>query len=152
MRSQRGNLKQIKMSNSSDIKVVDLPRIEDPRGNLSFLQYPDHVPFPIERVYWVYDVPGGAERQGHAFRTQREMIIALSGAFDVVLDRGDGTEVRHHLSRSYCGVLVPPMTWRMLDNFSTNAVALVLSSTLYDASDYIEDYEDFIKLVNIGNH
>lgn len=140
------------MSNSSDIKVVDLPRIEDPRGNLSFLQYPDHVPFPIERVYWVYDVPGGAERQGHAFRTQQEMIIALSGSFDVVLDRGDGREIRHHLSRSYYGVCIPPMTWRMLDNFSTNAVALVLSSTLYDASDYIEDYEDFIKLVNIGNH
>ncbi len=139
------------MSNSSDIKIIDLPRIQDPRGNLSFLQYPDQVPFPVERAYWVYDVPGGAERKGHAFRTQHELIIALSGAFDVVLDRGAGV-IRHHLSRSYYGVYVPPMTWRMLDNFSTNAVALVLSSTLYDPADYIEDFDEFMKLVNIGNN
>lgn len=136
------------MSNSSDIRIIDLPKIEDPRGNLSFLQYPDQVPFAVERAYWVYDVPGGAVRQGHAFRRQHELIIALSGSFDVVLNGGSGP-IRHHLSRSYYGVYVPPMTWRMLDNFSTNSVALVLSSTLYDPSDYIEDYEDFIRLVNI---
>ncbi|MCM1504980.1 MAG: FdtA/QdtA family cupin domain-containing protein [Muribaculum sp.] len=139
------------MSKSTDIRIIDLPRIEDPRGNLSFLQYPDQVPFEIERAYWVYDVPGGAERQGHAFRRQHEFIIALSGSFDVVLNRGGGV-VRHHLSRSYYGVYVPPMTWRSLDNFSTNSVALVLSSTEYDPTDYIEDYDDFVRLVNIVNN
>ncbi len=139
------------MSKKSDIEIIDFPRIEDPRGNLSFLQYPDQVPFEIARAYWVYDVPGGAERHGHAFRRQEELIIALSGSFDVVLDRGNGVS-RHHLSRSYYGVYVPPMTWRSLDNFSTNSVALILSSTEYAPSDYIEDYDDFVRLVNIVNN
>ena len=139
------------MSNSSDIKIIDLPKIEDPRGILSFMQYPDQVPFAIKRCYWVYDVPGGAERHGHAFRHQEELIVALSGSFDVVLHNG-ATEERRHLSRSYYGVYVPPMTWRRLDNFSTNSVALILSSTEYDEADYIRDYEELKRLVNIENH
>ena len=119
------------MSNSSDIKIIDLPKIEDPRGNLSFMQYPDQVPFAIKRCYWVYDVPGGAERHGHAFRHQEELIVALSGSFDVVLHNGAPRERRH---------------------LSTNSVALILSSTEYDEADYIRDYEEFKRLVNIENH
>lgn len=124
-------------------QLIDFPKIEDDRGNLSFLQHPAQLPFEIKRVYWVYDVPGGGGRRGHAFREQHEVIVALSGSFDVVLD--DGRKVqRHHLSRSYYGLYVPPMTWRYLDNYSTNSVALVLSSTLYDEADYIRDYDRFL--------
>lgn len=126
----------------SEIKLIELPKVCDPRGNLSFIENGTHLPFDIARVYWIYDVPGDAERFGHAFYTQSEMIVALSGSFDVVLDDG-GEERRFHLARSYYGLLVPPMTWRRLDNFSTNSVAMVLSSTLYDQADYIEDYEQF---------
>lgn len=123
--------------------IIEFPRIRDPRGNLSFLQCPDQLPFKPRRVYWIYDVPGGEVRTGHAFRSQSEVIVALSGSFDVVLHNGS-REVRHHLSRSYYGLYVPPMTWRMLDNFSTNSVALVISSTLYNPDDYIEDYELYL--------
>lgn len=123
-------------------QIIGLPRVRDPRGNLSFIESRQHVPFAVKRVYWLYDVPGGTYRNGHAFRTQDEMIVALSGSFDVVLN--DGTApVRHHLSRSYYGLLVPRMTWRTIDNFSTNSVVLVLSSTRYDAADYIEDFTQY---------
>ena len=126
-------------------RIISLPKIFDPRGNLSFLQNGAQVPFDIARCYWIYDVPGGEKRHGHAFRTQHELIIALSGSFDVVLD--DGTEtVRHHMARSYYALYVPPMTWRELDNFSTNSVALVLSSTLFDESDYIRSREEYLIL------
>ena len=128
--------------------IIHFPKIKDPRGNLSFLQAPDQLPFEPRRVYWIYDVPGGEIRTGHAFRTQSEVIVALSGSFDVVLD--NGREVtRHHLSRSYYGLFVPPMTWRMIDNFSTNSVALVVSSTLYDPGDYIEDHDLYIKELDL---
>lgn len=125
--------------------IIDLPKITDPRGNLSFIQNSDQIPFDIQRTYWIYDVPGGMFRNGHAFRTQHEFIVALSGSFDVVLHDGV-EEKRIHLSRSYYGLYVPPMTWRSIDNFSTNSVAMVLSSTLYDENDYIRDFEEFQKL------
>lgn len=128
-------------------EIIQLPKICDPRGNLSFVESLNHVPFDIKRTYWVYDVPGGKERFGHAFRTQEEFIIALSGSFDVVLSDG-GAETRYHMARSYYGLYVPAMMWRKIDNFSTNSVALVLSSTLYDPADYIEDFEEFKKQKN----
>lgn len=132
----------------SDI-LINFPKIEDPRGNLSFIQYPDFVPFPIMRAYWVYDVPGGESREGHAYHEQQEVIVALSGAFDVMVD--DGAEERCvHLSRSYYGLLIKPGMWRQLTNFSTNSVALILSSTDYYECDYIRDREEFRKFKKEG--
>lgn len=126
------------------VHIIELPTIHDRRGNLSVIESNEDIPFKVERTYWVYDVPGGAHRTGHAFRTQHEFIVALSGSFDVILD--DGKERKHfHLCRSYYGLYVPNMMWRELDNFSTNSVAMVLSSTPYDATDYIEDYEQYLK-------
>lgn len=122
--------------------IVRLPKICDPRGNLSFIENGELLQFDMQRCYWIYDVPGGMKRHGHAFRSQQELIVALAGSFDVVLDDGTGP-VRHHLSRSYYGLYVPPMTWREIDNFSTCSVAMVLSSTTYDPADYIEDFEQF---------
>lgn len=130
------------------VKTIDLPKICDPRGNLSFIEGENHIPFKIERTYWIYDVPGGRTRSGHAFRTQEEFIVALSGSFDVVLNDGKGNEQTYHMARSYYGVYVPPMTWRKIVNFSTNSVAMVLSSTKYDHNDYIEDFEEFKTTVN----
>lgn len=130
------------------VKIIDLPKICDPRGNLSFIEGENHIPFKIERTYWIYDVPGGRTRSGHAFRTQEEFIVALSGSFDVVLNDGKGNEQTYHMARSYYGVYVPPMTWRKNVNFSTNSVAMVLSSTKYDHNDYIEDFEEFKTTVN----
>lgn len=130
----------------SDARIIELPKIEDRRGNLSFIESSHHIPFDIVRTYWIYDVPGGKYRNGHAFKEQCEFIVALSGSFDVVLN--DGTEEkRFHMSRSYYGIYVPPMIWRKIDNFSTNSLALVLSSTLYNAKDYIEDFETYCKSV-----
>ena len=126
-----------------DPQLIELPKICDPRGNLSFIQNGDRLGFDMQRCYWIYDVPGGEVRHGHAFRTQHELIVALAGSFDVVLDNGNGP-VRHHLARSYYGLYVPPMTWRMIDNFSSCSVAMVLSSTTYDPADYIEDFQEFI--------
>ena len=128
-------------------QLIDLPKICDPRGNLSFIESNGHVPFEVKRCYWIYDVPGGMFRNGHAFRTQDELIVALSGSFDVVLNDGAG-EQRYHLARSYYGLYIPHMNWRSIDNFSTNSVALVLSSTLYDENDYIEDFNEFIRQKN----
>lgn len=124
---------------NKEIKIIDLPKVEDERGNLSFIEGLHHLPFAIRRAYWIYDVPGGQMRGSHAFRRQEEFIVALSGSFDVVLDDGHG-ERRIHLCRSYKGVYVPPLTWRTLDNFSTNSLGLVLSSTHYDEEDYIWDF------------
>ncbi len=129
----------------NNVRLIDLPKICDPRGNLSFIQNGTHLPFDIARVYWIYDVPGGKFRDGHAFRTQQEFIVALSGSFDVVLNDGNKV-VRHHLCRSYYGLYVPAMTWREIDNFSTNSVALVLSSTLYDEDDYIRDFNIYKRI------
>jgi oxalate decarboxylase/phosphoglucose isomerase-like protein (cupin superfamily) len=122
--------------------IIDLPKIIDKRGNLSFIEEERHVPFRIARTYWIYDVPGGEMRGGHAYRDNEELIVALSGSFDVVLHDGR-EEHRFHLNRSYYGLYVPKMMWRVLENFSTNSLALVLSSTKYDVNDYIRDFEEF---------
>ncbi|NSW94255.1 MAG: WxcM-like domain-containing protein [Bacteroidales bacterium] len=128
-----------------DPRLIELPRISDPRGNLSFIEEDTHIPFKIKRVYWIYDVPGGEKRGGHAFRETKELIVALSGSFDVVLHDGK-KEYRFHLNRSYYGVYVPEMIWRMLENFSTNSLALIIASTVYSPKDYIRDFDEFIKL------
>jgi hypothetical protein len=124
--------------------IIHLPRFEDPRGNLTYVEQENHIPFKIRRVYWIYDVPGGQTRGGHAFREQQEFIVALSGSFDVVINTGE-EEFRYHLNRSYYGLFVPPGLWRHLDNFSTNSVAMVLSSTTYSAGDYIRDFDEYLQ-------
>ena len=124
------------------VQLSELSTIQDCRGNLSIIESGQSIPFEVARTYWIYDVPGGAHRTGHAFRTQHEFIVALSGSFDVVLDDGKERK-RYHLCRSHHGLYVPNMMWRELDNFSTNSVAMVLSSTLYDANDYIEEYATY---------
>ncbi len=130
-------------------QVIQLPKIYDERGNLSFIEGLNHIPFAIERVYWIYDVPGGEFRGSHAFREQEEFIVALSGSFDVILH--DGKEERkYQLNRSYRGIYVPRMTWRRMENFSTNSLCLVLSSTRYEEEDYIRDFEEFIFLARQG--
>ena len=123
---------------------VSFPKIEDPRGNLTFIEEENHIPFPIKRVYLIYDVPGGQFRGGHAFKEQQEVIIALSGSFDIVVNDGN-TDQTFALNRSYYGLYIPKGLWRHMENFSTNAVAMVISSTLYDKSDYIRDYNTFLE-------
>lgn len=124
--------------------IINLPKIADPRGNLSIIEQFKQIPFEIKRTYWIYDVPGGCDRGGHAYKENQEFIVALSGAFDVVLD--DGKEKKtFSLNRSYNGLYVPKGVWRTMTNFSTNSLALVLSSTEYDVNDYIMDYEEFLK-------
>ncbi len=126
-------------------QFIQLPKFLDARGNLSVIEEFKDIPFKIERTYWIYDVPGGEHRGGHAYKENEEFIVALSGSFDVHLD--DGSEKRtFHLNRSYYGLYVPKGLWREMDNFSTNSLALVLSSTKYDVNDYIRDYEEFVKL------
>ncbi|MEY4703120.1 MAG: hypothetical protein RIR96_1017 [Bacteroidota bacterium] len=125
------------------VRIIDLPKILDERGNLSFLQNEDQLPFSIKRVYWIYDVPGGEQRGGHAYRSMKEVIIALSGSFDVVLFDGK-EEKRFTLNRSYYGLYVPEMIWRSMENFSTNALAFVATNSMYDESEYIRNREQFI--------
>lgn len=132
--------------NINDVKLIELPKFADPRGNLSFVEQNNHMPFEIRRTYWIYDVPGGESRGGHAYKENMEFVIALSGSFDVILDDGVA-EKRISLNRSYYGLLIPKMIWRKMENFSTNSLALVLSSMSYDAQDYIRNYDVFIKLV-----
>ena len=125
-------------------KIIELPKILEPRGNLTFIEGNRHIPFDIQRVYYLYDVPGGAERGGHAHKALHQIIIAMSGSFDVVLD--DGREKkRYHLNRSYYGLYICPMIWRELDNFSSGSVCLVLASNLYAESDYYRDYATYLK-------
>ena len=128
-----------------DVKLIDLPKFLDVRGNLSFAENFKHIPFEIKRTYWLYDVPGGEARGGHAYRTNEEFIIAMSGSFDVVLNDGKERKV-FSLNRSYYGLYVPAGLWREMENFSTNAFALEFGSTHYDEADYIRDYKDFLKL------
>lgn len=127
----------------SDCRIIDLPKISDPRGNLTFVEGEGHIPFPIRRVYYLYDVPGGSERGSHAHKNLHQFIIAMSGSFDVVLDDGHGKQ-RFHLNRSYYGLYVSPMMWRTLDNFSSGSVCMVLASERYGEGDYIRDYSDFL--------
>jgi WxcM-like, C-terminal len=125
------------------VSLLDFPKIADPRGNLTFVEGENQIPFVIQRVFWTYNVPGGEQRGGHAYRSQHEIIIALSGAFDVVITAEDGTLSKYQLNRSYFGLYLPPQTWRHIENFSTNALSLHLSSVQYDADDYIRDFKTF---------
>lgn len=132
------------MATVYDAKILGLPKIEDPRGNLSIIEQIKQIPFEIKRVYWIYDVPGGKDRGGHAYKENEEFIVALSGSFDVALDDGKNKQI-FPLNRSYCGLYVPKGMWRTMTNFSTNSLALVLSSTKYDENDYIMDYDEYLK-------
>lgn len=127
----------------NDVKVIHLPRFLDQRGNLSFVEQFKHIPFEIKRTYWIYDVPGGEARGGHAYKENREFIVALSGSFDVVLDDGK-VKKSFSLNRSYYGLYVPAGLWREMNNFSTNSLALVLASEDFNEADYLRDYEDFL--------
>ena len=126
-------------------KIIQLPKISDPRGNLSFFENLKQIPFEIKRSFWIYDVPGGAERGSHAYRETEEFIVAISGSFDVVLDNGKGDKQIYHLNRSYQGVYVPPMYWCEMVNFSTNSLAMVCASRGYHPEEYISDYEEFCR-------
>lgn len=128
-----------------DVKIVELPKFTDPRGNLSFVEQLKHIPFEIKRTYWIYDVPGGETRGGHAYKENQEFIVALSGAFDVVVDDGVKKK-RFILNRSYYGLFVPAGLWREMENFSTNSLALEFGSVHYNESDYIREYSDYLKL------
>lgn len=129
--------------NLDKCQIFDLPRINDPRGNLSFIEAGRHIPFDIRRVYYLYDVPGGAERGGHAHKALQQLIIAMSGSFDIHLDDGYAKKTIH-MNRSYYGLYVCPMMWREIDNFSSGAVCMVLASDYYDELDYYREYNDFI--------
>lgn len=129
----------------NDVRIIELPKILDARGNLSFAEQNNHIPFEIKRTYWIYDVPCGEARGGHAYRKNEEVVIALSGAFDVVVDDGE-RQKRFNLNRSYYGLYIPKGLWRTMENFSTNAFALEFGSEHYDKSDYVRDYEQFKKL------
>ena len=128
--------------------ILNFPIIKDPKGNLTFLQHPHHIPFEIKRTFWTYDVPGGEVREGHACKEQEEIIIALSGSFDVIVSNLNGTTEKFSLNRSYYGLYLPAKTWRHIENFSTNALALHISSELYIAEDYIRDFEEFKIILN----
>jgi hypothetical protein len=130
--------------------LINLPKILDIRGNLSFVEEDNQLPFKIKRIYWIYDVPGGEQRGGHAFHETEEIIISLSGSFDVVLNDGE-KELHYSLNRSYYGVVIPKMVWRMLENFSTNSLALIIASTDYSENDYIRDFDEFLKLTSLSD-
>lgn len=133
----------------SDCRIVELPRVSDPRGNLTFIEGARHIPFELKRVFYLYDVPGGESRAGHALKTCHQFIIASSGSFDVIID--DGFEKRSYaLNRSYYGLYVPPLLWREIENFSSNSVCLVLASEFYDAGDYYYSYDEFLKAARGG--
>ncbi|WP_339657192.1 FdtA/QdtA family cupin domain-containing protein [Flavobacterium frigidarium] len=131
------------------VKIIDFPKIQDPRGNLTFLQHPSQIPFKIERTFWTYDVPGGESRGGHAYFNQKEIIVALSGSFDVIVTNPDGRLQKFSLNRSYYGLYLPAKTWRHIENFSTNSLALHISSEVFSTEDYIRDYELFKKLEHV---
>ena len=131
----------------NDCRIIELPKISDPRGNLSFIEGSQHIPFDIKRVYYLYDVPGGSDRGSHAHKNLHQFIVAMSGSFDVVLDDGKEKK-RFHLNRPYCGLYVCPMMWRYLDNFSSGAVCVVLASSNFNEADYIRDYSEFLTLAN----
>jgi dTDP-4-dehydrorhamnose 3,5-epimerase-like enzyme len=130
-------------------RIVELPKFLDARGNLSFAQNNTHIPFEIKRTYWLYDVPGGESRGGHAYRETEEFVIALSGSFDVIVDDGKGKKT-FHLNRSYYGLYIPKGMWREINNFSTNSLALEFASTKYNSDDYVRDYNEFLKLKEDG--
>lgn len=129
-----------------DCKLIELPKISDPRGNLTFIEGAKHIPFEIKRIYYLYDVPGGAHRAGHAHKTLHQVLVALSGSFDVTLDDGF-SQMKFHLNRSYQGLYIPAMVWRDIDNFSSGAVCLALASIFYDESEYYREYDTFRRAV-----
>jgi len=137
------------MATVNDCVLVEFPKIVDRRGNLTFIEGGRHIPFTIQRVYYLYDVPGGAERGGHAHKQLHQVIIAMAGSFDVVLDDGVSRK-RIHLNRSYFGLYVCPMMWRELDNFSSGAVCMVLASNLYSEDDYYRDYQQYLNAAKVG--
>lgn len=126
------------------VRIIDFPKFEDPRGNLTYIEEGCHIPFKIERVYWIYDVPGGQIRGGHAFKLQKEIVISLSGSFDVVIDSGSEKRT-FFLNRSYYGLYIPAGLWRQMQNFSTNSLAMVITSTSFSETDYIRNYDEFLK-------
>ena len=134
------------MSEMNKIQMIKLPKIEDDRGNLSFIEEDNHIPFEINRVYWIYDVPGGEFRGSHAFKEAEEFIVAISGSFDVILHDGKG-ESKYSLNRSYYGLYVPKLIFRRLENFSTNSLALVLTSTTFNENDYLRNFDEFLTYV-----
>lgn len=137
------------MSTINDVRIINLPKFLDARGNLSFVEQNNHIPFVIKRTYWIYDVPGGEERGGHAFKENQEVVIALSGAFDVVVD--DGVHKKTFtLNRSYYGLYIPKGLWRTMENFSTNSFALEFGSVCYSEEDYIREYDEFLKMKRDG--
>ena len=137
------------MATVNHVKYIDLPKFADPRGNLSFVEQLNHIPFGIRRTYWIYDVPGGENRGGHAFKENQEVVIALSGAFDVVVDDGEKKKT-FTLNRSYYGLYIPNGLWRTMENFSTNSFALEFGSVDYSVEDYIREYDEFLKLKKDG--
>lgn len=137
------------MASVADVRIIELPKFLDARGNLSFAENCKQIPFEIKRTYWIYDVPGGEDRGGHAFKENQEVVIALSGAFDVVVDDGT-TRKTFSLNRSYYGLYVPAGLWRTMENFSTNSFALEFGSVAYSADDYIREYDEFLKLKQDG--
>lgn len=128
------------------LKTLDLPKIEDRRGNLTFVQFPQQIPFKIERIFWTYDVPGGETRGGHAYKNQEEVIIALSGSFDLVITNKNGEQERFHMKSPSQGIYLPPNTWRHLENFSTNSFSLHLSNKSYSEDDYIRDLNEYLQM------
>ncbi len=126
-------------------EIINFPKIQDRRGNLTFLQYPSEIPFEIKRTFWTYDVPGGEIRGGHAYKIQEEIIIALSGSFDVIITNLDGSTEKYSLNRSYYGIYLPAKTWRHMENFSTNSLALHVSSDFFSKEDYIRDFDKLKK-------
>lgn len=132
-----------------DVKLIELPKFMDPRGNLSFAEQNNHIPFQILRTYWIYDVPGGANRGGHAYKATSEFIIAISGSFDVTVDDGKKKKT-FTLNRSYYGLYIPNGLWRTMENFSTNSLALEFADTKYDRNDYVEDYHEFLNMKSYG--
>ncbi|MCK8623660.1 sugar 3,4-ketoisomerase [Prevotella sp. E13-27] len=137
------------MASIDDVKIIELPKFLDARGNLSFAEQNNHIPFEIKRTYWIYDVPGGEDRGGHAFRENQEVVIALSGAVDVIVDDGVSQKT-FRLDRSYYGLYIPKGLWRTMECFSTNSFALEFGSVAYSADDYIRDYDEFLKLKKDG--
>ena len=137
------------MATVDDVKIIEFPKFLDARGNLSFAEQNNHIPFEIKRTYWIYDVPGGEDRGGHAFKKNQEVVIALSGAFDVMVDDGNKRKT-FTLNRSYYGLFVPKGLWRSMENFSTNSFALEFGSEHYTVFDYIRDYDEFLRLKRNG--
>ncbi|MEN5233460.1 FdtA/QdtA family cupin domain-containing protein [Sphingobacterium faecium] len=137
--------------NKSKSFIIDLPKILDKRGNLSFFENDNQIPFSIVRTYWIYDVPGGELRGSHAFKQQQEFIVALSGSFDITLHNGE-EEKTYSMNRSYSGLYIPRMMWRKIDNFSTNSLALIVSDRNFDESDYIRDFEEFMQLIKVDEY